>query len=236
MLYKRTIFLILVLSFTFLIVSFFLIGEKEKNLRARAEIKPSLKLPAPHPKSKTSVEQALSKRRSVRTYKDEPLTIEHISQLCWSAQGITSDWGGRTAPSAGAKYPLEVFLVVENVDGLDPGVYHYNPSDHSLRKKIDGDKREDLYTSALWQKPVIRAPVNFVISGVYERTMKKYGERGKRYVHMEVGHVCQNIYLQAEALNLGTVVIGAFDDQKVKKVLNLKKEEPFAIMPVGRKK
>jgi len=233
---KRTIFLILVLSFIFLIVSFFVIGEKGGNLKARMEIKPSLKLPAPHLKGKTSVEQALSKRRSVRTYKDEPLTIEQISQLCWSAQGITSDWGGRTAPSAGAKYPLEVFLVVENVDGLDPGVYHYNPSDHSLRKKIDGDKREDLYASALWQKPVIRAPVNFVISGVYERTMEKYGERGKRYVHMEVGHVCQNIYLQAEALNLGTVVIGAFDDQKVKKVLNLKKEEPFAIMPVGRKK
>jgi len=231
---KKSISLLLLLIFFGF--SFLILRSKNKPSSAKLEVEASLKLPAPHTKGKTSVEEALSKRRSVRTYKKEPLTIEQLSQLCWAAQGITSEEGGRTAPSAGAKYPLEVFLVVGNVDGLDPGVYHYNPFDHSLTKKEGGDKREKLRASALGQKPLSFAPVSFVITGIYERTMVKYGERGIRYVHIEVGHVCQNIYLQAEALDLGTVVIGAFEDQKIKKLLNLKEEAPLALMPVGRKK
>jgi len=234
MLRKKPIFFVLL--FSFLAFSFMILGVKNEPSSAKLKLDADIKLPTPHLKSKTTVEQALSQRRSVRTYKDQPLTIEQISQLCWAAQGITSEDGGRTAPSAGAKYPLEVFLVVGNVDGLEPGIYHYNPGDHSLTKKIDGDKRGNLSTAALGQKYVLGAPVSFVITGIYERTMIKYGERGIRYVHIELGHACQNVYLEAEALGLGTVEMGAFEDQKVKKLLELKDENPFAIMPVGKKR
>lgn len=193
-------------------------------------------LPQPSYESKVSVEQALQSRRSNRSYKDEPITIKEFSQLLWAAQGITSDQGGRTAPSVGAKYPLEIFGVVGEVKGLDPGLYQYDPKDHSLIIRKKGDLRENLAEAALGQPSITDAPLDLVITGIYARTMEKYGERAYRYVHIEVGHACQNIYLQAETLNLGTVLIGAFQDDKVAEVLQLKKEKPLAIMPVGKRK
>jgi SagB-type dehydrogenase family enzyme len=192
------------------------------------------KLPEPRLSGKISVEEALSKRRSVRDYSQDSLSIEEISQLLWSAQGITVKWGGRTAPSAGALYPLEIYVVAGEVKGLKPGLYHYDPEKHVLTKKVDGDLREKLTQASLDQDEITKAPATFVITAVYERTMKKYEERGIQYVHMEVGAAAENIYLQAEALNLGTVFMGAFDDDKVKKALEIK-EEPLAIMPVGKK-
>ncbi len=191
-------------------------------------------LPEPILSSKTSVEEALSQRRSVREYGKDSLKIEEISQLLWAAQGITSRWGGRTAPSAGALFPLEIYVVVGQVKGLKPGLYHYDPGKHSVTKKIDGDLRQKLTEASLYQDEITRAPATLVITAVYERTMKKYKQRGVQYVHMEVGCTGENIYLQAETLGLGTVFIGAFEDEKVKKALGIE-EEPLGIMPVGKK-
>jgi SagB-type dehydrogenase family enzyme len=194
----------------------------------------TMKLPEPKQKSPVSVEQTLRQRRSVRDYGKDSLTVEEISQLLWAAQGITADWGGRTAPSAGALYPLEIYLVAGEVKELEPGLYHYHPKGHTISQKETGDLREKVTQASLYQDEIARAPVTFVITAVYERTMKKYGERGIRYVHMEVGAAGENIYLQAESLDLGTVFIGAFDDQQVKEALGID-EEPLGIMPVGRK-
>lgn len=199
-----------------------------------AQGKEGIKLPSVQTIGRLSVEEAISKRRSVREYKDAPLSLKEVSQLLWSAQGVTANWGARTAPSAGALYPLEIYLVAGRVENLKPGIYRYNPQAHSLVKIVEGDKRFALFSASLFQAPVKNAPLSLVICAQYERTTRKYGERGKRYVHIEVGHVGQNIYLQAESLGLATVAIGAFVDEAVKKVLNAQ-EEPLYIMPVGKK-
>jgi len=195
-----------------------------------------LALPIPLYDSQTSVEEALLERRSVRNYVDEPLTLAEVSQLLWAAQGITSSSGGRTAPSAGALYPLEVYLLAGEISHLPAGIYHYAPGEHTLTLTIEGDQRQALYEAALSQSAVKDAAAIIIITAVYERTMVKYGERGKQYVHMEVGCAAQNIYLQAVALDLGTVFIGAFHDDQVKRLLRLGEDEiPLGIMPVGRK-
>ena len=194
-----------------------------------------IKLPVPRYKSGVSIEQALHERRSVRRYKNEPLVIADVSQLLWSAQGITSPNGFRTAPSAGALYPLEVYLVVGNVKGLMQGVYKYFPTQHEIAKIKDRDVRAELAIAALGQRWVKDAAIDIVFAAVYERVTRKYGKRGIRYVHMEAGHAAQNIYLQAVSLKLGTVVVGAFEDEKVKKILDMpQKEQPLYIMPIGK--
>ncbi len=195
-----------------------------------------IKLPAPVYNGNISIEKALRERRSVRNYRNESARLSELSQLLWAAQGITGPGGRRTAPSAGALYPLEMYVVVGNVAGLPAGVYAYNPERHELVKTADGDKRPELCKAALAQSPIRNAAAVLVISAFYERTTIKYGDRGIRYVHMEAGHAAQNLYLQAVALNLGTVVLGAFDDDGVKKVLHLKQQEqPLYIVPVGKK-
>ncbi|MBA5942811.1 MAG: SagB/ThcOx family dehydrogenase [Methanophagales archaeon] len=193
-------------------------------------------LPVPAKDSETSIEEALLRRRSVRDYTGEPLTLSEVSQLLWAAQGITAPaWGGRTAPSAGATYPLEVYLVVGDVKNLPVGVYRYEPEGHRLVRVLESDKRVELSRAALGQAWVREGAVSIVFSAVYERTTRRYGDRGIRYVHMEVGHAGQNVHLQAVSLNLGTVVVGAFHDEEVKRVLNLPDDEqPLYIMPVGR--
>ncbi len=193
-------------------------------------------LPEPRFESQVSLEETLLGRRSVREYADLPLSLEEVSQLLWAAQGITSDWGGRTAPSAGALYPLEVYLVVGSVDNLGVGVYKYQPQEHVLIRMGDGDVRAELASAALRQSFVAEAAVDIVIGAVYERTTRKYSDRGVRYVHMEAGHAAQNIYLEAVALDLGTVTIGAFSDELVMDILDMPESEvPLYIMPVGRK-
>lgn len=191
-----------------------------------------IKLPSPELKGNVSVEETLAKRRSRREYKDEPLTLKEAGQLLWSAQGITAKWGGRTAPSAGATYPLEIYLVAGKVKTLAPGLYHYLPSSHTLVKVIEGDLRKQLAQAALGQKMIIKAPITIVITALFPRTTARYGERGVRYVHIEVGHAGENIYLQAESMGLATVAVGAFKDKGVKEILKLK-EEPLYLMPVG---
>jgi len=194
-----------------------------------------IKLPEPRYRSDISIEEALLKRRSIRDYTGEPLTLQEVSQLLWAAQGITDPRGFRTAPSAGALYPLEVYVVVGDVENLAVGVYRYNPHEHELVKVLDGDKRADLAKAAVGQSCVEEAAIDIVITGVYERTTKKYGERGVRYVHIEVGHAAQNVCLQATAMGLGAVTVGAFYDDQVGEILNIMKgEQPLYIIPIGR--
>ncbi len=194
-----------------------------------------VKLPEPRHDSGVSIEETLLKRRSVRDYTGEPLTLQEVSQLLWAAQGITDPRGFRTAPSAGALYPLETYLIVGDVENLTQGVYRYEPATHKLVRVLDSDLRAEL-ASAAGQPWVKEGAINIVFTAIYERTTRKYGDRGIRYVHMEVGHAAQNVYLQAVALSLGTVGIGAFGDDQVKEILNLPKDEhPLYIMSVGRR-
>ncbi|MDZ7696111.1 MAG: SagB/ThcOx family dehydrogenase [Deltaproteobacteria bacterium] len=192
-------------------------------------------LPAPSHSGRMSVETALQERRSVREYLDAPMTLAEVSQLLWAAQGITNTYGYRTAPSAGALYPLEVYLVAGRVTDLPAGVYKYRPHPHTLVNIAEVDLRAQLASAALGQSAVRDGAIVLVLAAVYERTTAKYGRRGVRYVHMEVGHVAQNVYLQAIILELGTVFIGAFSDDRVKDVLKMSDEErPLGIMPIGR--
>jgi SagB-type dehydrogenase family enzyme len=202
----------------------------------RFEPTDTIKLLEPRYNSKVSIEKALLERRSVREYKNRSMTLAEISQLLWASQGITDlGRGFRTAPSAGALYPLEVYVVAGNVDSLPDGIYKYKPYGHELVRIVKGDKRAELCAAALGQPSVKNNAAVIVFSAVYERTTRKYGERGIRYVHMEVGHAAQNIYLQSVSLNLGTSVVGAFDDREVKRVMNMPDEEqPLCIMPVGK--
>jgi SagB-type dehydrogenase family enzyme len=194
-----------------------------------------IKLPEPKHAGGISVEEAIKMRRSVRDYTNESITLEDLSQLLWAAQGITGKSRGRAAPSAGATYPLELYAVVERVSGLDPGVYHYVPKDHSIECFLSGSYNPSLSAASLNQPSVRDAAVNIVFAAMYERTVARYGDRGMRYVHIDAGHASENVYLQCGSLSLGTVAVGAFDDVNVKQVLKLKEEEsPLYIMPVGR--
>ena len=195
----------------------------------------TIQLPEPRYDGDVSVEHALRMRRSVRSYKDDPLDLSEISQILWSAQGITSRRRFRTAPSAGALYPLELYVIAGNVKRLSPALYKYNPHNHTLIKTVAGDMRSELSRAALNQSAIKKAPAVLLFCAVYERTTGKYGRRGVRYVHMEVGHAAQNVCLQAIALGLNTAVIGAFRDTEVKNIARLPDDEhPLYFLPVGR--
>ncbi|MDI6698806.1 MAG: SagB/ThcOx family dehydrogenase [Candidatus Saccharicenans sp.] len=220
-----------------------------ESARQTAEQK-IIQLPEPRPDGPTSVEKALNQRQSVRSYLKQPLSLRDISQLIWAAQGITRktenlpgrwnpkyEWQGgyRTAPSAGALYPLELYLVAGNVEGLESGVYKYLPRNHSLKRVMDGDRRTDIFSVALRQPSVQEAAALIVLTAVYERTSYKYGERAPRYVHMEAGAAAENVSLQGVSLGIGTVIIGAFQDADLKKVLQLPADEnPLIILPLGK--
>jgi SagB-type dehydrogenase family enzyme len=190
-----------------------------------------IKLPNPIEKGNLSVEEALQRRRSVRDYKKGALSLMEVSQLLWAGGG--QNLYRRTAPSAGATYPLELYLVSGEIEGLEMGLYHYLVSRHRLEKIKEEDLRKRLCRAALEQRMIERAPATLIIAADYQRTTGHYGQRGVRYVHMEVGHMGQNISLQAVALNLGTVMIGAFQDKEIKEILGIE-EEPLYIIPVGR--
>jgi len=200
-----------------------------------ATLSHNIQLPQPRYDGDVSVEHALHMRRSVRSYKNDPLDISEISQILWSAQGITRPRGFRTAPSAGALYPLELYVVAGNIKNLSAAIYRYKPADHLLLEIVSGDRRSELSRAALRQSAIRKAPAVLLFCAVYERTTGKYGQRGLRYVHMEVGHAAQNACLQAIALGLNTVVIGAFRDVEVNAVAHLTADEqPLYLVPVGR--
>lgn len=222
-----------------------ILNELEQGLPTEHNELTIIELPEPVYNSDTSIEKALKERRSIRKYNDEPLSISEISQILWAAYGITKPikdapaflrGGLKTAPSAGALYPLEIYVVAGNVTDLPAGVYKYKPEGHKLIKIADGDKRTELYKASLNQDWVKKAPASIVYSAVFSRTTDRYGKRGReKYVCMDLGHSAENIYLQAVSLNIGTVAIGAFYDTKVKVVVNMtNEEEPLYIMPLGK--
>lgn len=182
-----------------------------------------------------SVERALHERRSVRSYADRTMMTSDLAQLLWAAQGVTLADGRRTTPSAGALYPLETYVALGAVVGLEPGLYRYEPGRHAVRLIGLGDRRAALAAAALAQTWIEAAPIVIALAAVYARTTDRYGERGRRYVHMEVGHAAENVCLQAAALGLGTVVVGAFDDAAVKRAMQMAdQEDPMCLLPVGR--
>jgi SagB-type dehydrogenase family enzyme len=191
-------------------------------------------LPKPFVDGDVSVESAIRERRSIRDFSKRSVSLADVAQLLWAAQGVTSRDGSRAAPSAGALYPLELYLVAGNVESLPAGVFHYRPGEHRLRQMSDGDLRDALAAAALGQAWVRHAPAVLVIAGVYERSARKYGQRARRYTRIETGHAAQNVYLQATALGLGTVIVGAFEDTEIQQVLDLPSDHaPLALMPVG---
>jgi len=220
------------------IAAIILVGVFSSNVAfpaPRPDTRERVALPLPNKDGAMPLERTLRLRRSVRAFDDRALTLQELSQLLWAAQGVTAPSGYRTTPSAGALYPLSLYVVVGNVASLASGIYTYEPPQHRLQRVRGGDARRDLSVAALGQDWIQHAPVSLVIAATYYRTTTKYGDRGRKYVYMEAGHAAQNIYLQATALDLGTTIIGAFRDERLKSVLGMQEAEyPLCILPVGR--
>ena len=210
-------------------------GESAESISG-PESSGTIALPEPRRKGDMSVEEALLVRRSVRDYRELPVSLDELSQLLWAAQGVTHASRYRTAPSAGATYPLELYALVGQVGGLESGLFKYLVHEHALERWRTGDRRAALARAALSQAWVEQGALSLVFSAVRARTTGRYGSRGEQYVHMEAGHASQNVYLQAAALGLGTVAVGAFDDAQVKAICGMGRDEvPLYIMPVGRR-
>lgn len=197
-------------------------------------------LPAPQLSGQRALERVLFERRSIREYSNEPLTLAELGQLLWSCQGITSKEGFRTAPSAGAVFPLEVYAAVDHVEDLAPGIYHYRPGpdllEHRLERVKDGATGAELFALSTKQDFIAQAAVNVLLTSVTARMVEKYGaDVALRYVFMEMGHVAQNLHLQAEALDLGLVAVGYLDEGAVRALLGAA-VDPYYFVSVGRKK
>jgi len=198
------------------------------------ELQIDVVLPSPSFTGKTPLEQLLKQRRSVREYQNRGISLAQLAQLLWAAQGITHPKGLRTAPSAGALYPLDLYVAVRKVEGLDPGVYHYQPSCHDLTLLHDGDISKIVARVCYGQSWVRDAAAIVIFAAIYERAMMKYGNRGIRYTHIETGHAAENLFLQALSLGLSTAVTGAFYDDDLKEILGLHVNvNPLLLMPVG---
>lgn len=200
-------------------------------------------LPSPRTVGSVSLEETLLNRRSRRSYTNEPITSDDLSQILWAAYGISKPMpnprlsgGFKTAPSAGATYPLEIYALVGNVKDIEPGVYKYIPDGHKIIRVIDRDVKPELCSAALNQEMIKDAPACLLYSAIYSRATRVYGNRGRdRYVCIDLGHSAENVYLQAEALHLGTCAIGAFNDNEVRKVMQIPEEEELLyIMPIGK--
>ncbi len=182
--------------------------------------------------------ESIYTRRSVRSFASTPLTQNQLSQVLWAGNGTEVDaisGPTRTAPSAGARYPVELYVVTGAVDGIDPGVYSYSPKPNTLQLVRHGDFRTDLARAAVLQRFIARAPAILVVGVVYRRTTVVYGERGReRYARMDAGHSAQNIILQATALDLGSVTVGAFSDERIVEILRMDKSDPLYIIPIGQ--
>jgi SagB-type dehydrogenase family enzyme len=196
-------------------------------------------LPSPSYKGTGSVEEALKARRTHRSFQSRPLTLKQFSQILWGAYGVTAQKYGsflKTAPSAGALYPLDIYGVVGEggVETLAPGIYHFRPENHAVELIKQGDLRAEVARQALQQMWMAKAPLMLVITGEYSRSSIKYGPRGVTYTHIEAGHVGQNIFLQAEAIGLKAGIVGAFNNQQIIRAMGLStSHDPLLIMPVG---
>lgn len=185
------------------------------------------KILLPEPKDNNfTLLNAIKKRKSIRDYKDEPLDLQEISNLLYSASKI---------PSAGALYPLRFYLYSKKINGLALGLYYYDFENHILIKIFDNDITNQLTKACLNQSSIKKSAAIIIITSINKITTRRYGDRGIRYINMEAGHSSQNIYLMATSLNIGTVAIGAFFDEEVKKILKLSEDEnPLYLMPLGK--
>jgi len=220
--------------------AFFFTGKaRARKINGNIQEGKRMKLPKPKTHGEVSLETAIKQRRTIRSFTSEPLSLEQCSQLFWAAQGITEDRGfKRAAPSGGALYPMDIYAVVgENcVKGLESGAYHYDPKGHAVSLVSKGDLRNKVAGAALSQTWMATAPLNILITAEYDRITRKYGNRGVRYAIIEAGHIGQNILLQSEAMGLGAGIVGAFNDDKVRQVVNIPpNHEPLLILPVGYK-
>lgn len=210
------------------------LGEKQNN-----EGDDLIPLPSASFKGIISVEEAIVNRRTERSFSSEPLALKEWGQILWAAQGITSSEGikKRSAPSAGALYPLDIYLILGE-NALKPtgsGVFHYLPIQHALRRLSKKDLRKKVAEASLYQLWMAEAPGMIVITAEYPRITGKYGNRGIRYAHIEAGHVAQNCFLQAESLQLCAGIVGAFDDEALSDLLPFPEgHDPILILPVGR--
>ena len=196
-----------------------------------------MRLPSPTWEGTVSVERAIKQRRTIRSFAAKALDLDQLSQLLWAAGGITDDRGfKRAAPSAGALYPMDVYVVVgsEGIPPIEAGIYHYRPATHQLAAIGRGDKRSSVARASLSQMWMAEAPLTMVVTAEYARASVKYGKRGPRYAMIEAGHIGQNIFLQAQALGLEAGIVGAFHDREVIKVMEIPSaHEPLLLMPVG---
>ncbi len=193
-----------------------------------------IKLPNPKLKSKISLEEAIIRRKSLRAYTKSPLSLKEISQLLFAGQGLLKE-SRRTTPSAGAFYPIEIYLSALRITGLFSGLYQYLPNGHKLKKITSANRMAKLAEAAFGQIWVKNASAVIIICGDFKKTTGKYQDKGRDFVTMEAGHAAQNISLQAAALNLGILCVGGFNEEEVKKTLNIEKNKKvFYLMPVGK--
>jgi SagB-type dehydrogenase family enzyme len=192
-------------------------------------------LPEPDLTGRETLERAVARRRSIREFVPSSMTMVELGQLLWAAQGVSDPSGLRTAPSAGALYPLELYAIVGPSGDLETGIYRYLPRRHGLELVVQGDFRAEFAAAALGQQWTAQAGLVLIVAAAFARTTVKYGERGRRYVAIEAGHAVQNVYLQAVALGLGATEVGAFRDDAVASLVGLPSgEEPVTSVVVGR--
>jgi len=215
-------------------------GMGSQEAEAPESSRSAVELPPPSLKGAVSLEEAIRSRRCVRQYADRALSLAQLSQLLWSANGVTGrNHRFRAAPSAGALHPLDFYAVVGqgSVEGLEAGVWHYRPADHEIDRVKEGDDREALARAALGQRQVGTAKVVVVVTVEYARSTGKYGDRGRRYALMDAGFAAENFFLQVQTLGLAACVVGAFRDEQVAELLGLPKaHEPILLLTVGHPK
>ena len=229
----------LVRTFAVAVASLFALSTAFGQVKAIPQKPDKRRLPKPRLRGEASLEELIGKRRTVREFAPTPLTLRQLSQVLWAAQGITNRENGfRAVPSAGALYPLELYVACgeNSVKGLNGGLWRYDPKEHSIVQAGTLDRRKLIALHSHHQMWAAAAPITLVIACEYARTTKKYGERGVSYVHYEAGNASQNVYLQAEALGLCTAIIGAFSNRDVKAAMALpESQEPLLLMPLGYK-
>jgi SagB-type dehydrogenase family enzyme len=230
---RKAVMITSVVALAALLLAIMALSDESGNVAASARV---VSLPEPRTDGGISVEKAFQERRSIRSFTNESLTLEQISELCWAAQGVTDDKGHRTSPSAMASYPLEVYVLAGNVTDLPSGVYHYSPEGHNLTVIKEGNQIPDLFNSSMggkedWRKS---APSVFIVTGVFERINKVPGEDLSRFVYVETGTASENLLLEVVSLGLGATYTAGFDENKTRECLDLASgEEPIAVLPVG---
>ena len=207
------------------------------NIRISSGVEKIIMLPEPQRISNFSLEEALQKRRSRRNYSGEPISLEQLSQLLWSAYGITKEPFYKTVPSAGACYPMTIYVSVVKVKGLKSGFYQYIPKEHQLELISTDNFTDQIYTCGYNQGCLRNQAITILMSADFDKITTRYGKRAYRYTYMEAGHISQNIYLQTESLDLATVAVGAYDEETLNKILPIpNKEDIIYLMPVGKKR